>query len=296
LTRRESEKNQTALRPLWWSRTNQGDNVTAPIATPDVVTNPATGERLAALRFHSIRDLEEMPVRSAAAQRKWAKTPRHERSAAMLRYVEVLRAHHEELALILTKDNGKTLDQARAEIDSTIRIFKGFAERILAWHEEARFLDSQAGLEGDVQITHHEPLGVVAAIVPFNFPSELQAWKVAPAIATGNTAVVKPSSLTPLVGTREIELMAEASFPADIAQVIHGSREIGSGLASHPLVAGLSLTGSTDTGISVATAGAKTLKRVGLELGGNDAAIVLADANMEFVVEQAVIGRSIANG
>jgi len=127
----------------------------------NVVVNPATGERLAELPLHSLADLGEMLRRASVAQLKWARVQRQERSALTLRYVDVLRAHREELADILTRDNGKLIDQARSEIDSAIRIFKAFGERILAWHEEARFLDSQPGLEGDVQITHHEPLGVI---------------------------------------------------------------------------------------------------------------------------------------
>ena len=260
------------------------------------VTNPATDEVIARIPLDTVDDLERMLHRAAAAQKTWAKVPRHERSAYLRKYADLLRAHHEELATLLTQENGKPIDQARSEIDTTIRIFQGCGERILAWEEEARFLDSEAGREGDIQITHHDPLGVIAAIVPFNFPSELNAWKVAPAIATGNTVVVKPSRQAPLTVIREMELLWEAGVPRDVVQILNGDQELGQALASHPIPAAISLTGSTEAGISVATAGAKTLKRVALELGGNDAMIVFADADMDRVVREAVWGRSLSNG
>jgi succinate-semialdehyde dehydrogenase/glutarate-semialdehyde dehydrogenase len=260
------------------------------------VTNPATGETLAELPLNSLEELDAALERAKAAQKTWARVPRHERSAQMRRAADLMRAQREELATLLTRENGKTIDQARGEVDTTIRIFQGCAERILAWEEDARFLDSEEGREADVQITHHDPLGVIAAIVPFNFPSELNAWKVAPAIATGNTAVVKPSRLAPLTVIREMELLHQAGVPADVVQIVNGDQVLGRALASHPIPAGVSLTGSTEAGISVATAGAKTLKRVALELGGNDAMIVFADADMDRVVSEAVWGRSLANG
>lgn len=266
------------------------------LSTTRVVRNPGTGEAIAEVPINTREELDAALERAKAAQRDWARVPRHERSALLRRYADVLRAHSEELATLLASENGKPIGQARAEIGTTARIFDGFASRILEWHEEARFLDSQAGLERDVQITRHEPLGVIGAIVPFNFPSELQAWKVAPAVAMGNTVVVKPASATPLTGAREIALMAEADFPPGVVQVIHGPADIARALAEHPIPAGISLTGSTEAGLSVAASGARTLKRVELELGGNDAMIVLADADLDLVVAEAVLGRSLANG
>ena len=268
---------------------------TAPAGTYQVI-NPANDEVLASVPLDTIADLDAMLVRSAAAQKTWARVPRHERSAVMRVYADLLRAHRDELGTLLCRENGKPIDQARGEIETTIRIYQGCAERIVAWEEEARFLDSEAGHEGDIQFTHHDPLGVIAAIVPFNFPSELNAWKVAPAIATGNTVVVKPSRQAPLTVIRQIELLWEAGVPRDVVQILNGDQELGHALASHPIPAAISLTGSTEAGISVATAGAKTLKRVALELGGNDAMIVFADADMDRVVAEAVWGRSLSNG
>lgn len=264
--------------------------------TINIVTNPATGDVLAELPQATVDDVDGLVRRATAVQRAWRRVPRHERSRLMLEYVAVLRAHRDELAEILTRENGKPIGQAVGEMETVIRIFKGFAERLIAWEEEARFLDSQPGLERDVQLTHWEPLGVVVGIVPFNFPAELQAWKVAPAIATGNSIIVKPASTTPLVGSRMVELMAGVGFPDDLVQMVHAPGPVGAALARHPGVAAVALTGSTEAGLSVAVEGAKTLKRVALELGGNDAMIVLADADLDSVVKSAVYGRSLANG
>jgi acyl-CoA reductase-like NAD-dependent aldehyde dehydrogenase len=271
--------------------------VTAASTLPlNIVRNPATGEQLAELPQSTTDEVDGLVARATSVQRSWARVPRHARSALMLDYVAVLRAHREELAAILTSENGKPIGQARDEVDTVIRIFKGFAERVIAWDEEARFLDTEPGRERDVQFTHWEPLGVVVGIVPFNFPAELQAWKVAPAIAAGNAIVVKPSSSTPLVGTRMVELMAGLGFPDGLVQIVHAPGSVGAALAAHPGVAAVALTGSTEAGLAVAAAGARTLKRVALELGGNDAMVVLADADLDLVVAEAVAGRSLANG
>jgi acyl-CoA reductase-like NAD-dependent aldehyde dehydrogenase len=162
--------------------------------------------------------------------------------------------------------------------------------------DEARFLDSQAGAENDLVITRREPLGVVAAIIPFNFPVELFGHKVAPALATGNTVVAKPPVDDPLAVLRLGELLLEAGLPEGVVQEVYGGAEVGAQLAESPLVSAVSLTGSTETGLAVAREGAKTLKRVYLELGSNDPMIVLEDADLDLAVEAAVFGRSLANG
>src|ERR1035437_5785907 len=170
-----------------------------------VVRNPATGESVGELVLNTVQDVDRVVEAASVAQQVWSREPRHVRSALLLKGAREIHAHREELAVLLTSENGKPLDQARAEVDTTVRLYRSFAERMLAWHEDARFLDAQVGLEHDVEITHHEPLGVVVAIVPCKFPSELQAWKVAPALAAGNSVIVKPSSSAPLTVTRRSE-------------------------------------------------------------------------------------------
>lgn len=260
------------------------------------ITSPATGELLERLPDTPLAAVDAAVARAVDAQRRWARVPRHERAAIMCRYADSARAHAEELAELLSREHGKPLQQSRDEVELHCRLFEGFAHRVIAFEERAVFLDSQKGLERDLQITRHEPLGVVAGIIPFNFPIELYAHKVAPSIATGNTVVIKPSEETPLATRRAVELLYAAGLPEDVVQVVYGGGAVGKRLVSHPDVAAVSFTGSTEAGIDVATAAAKTLKSVLLELGGNDAMIVLPDADLDLVVEQAVFGRTLSNG
>jgi acyl-CoA reductase-like NAD-dependent aldehyde dehydrogenase len=167
---------------------------------------------------------------------------------------------------------------------------------MLAVKEDAHFLDSQAGLEQDLMITRREPLGVVVAIIPFNFPAELFGHKVAPAIAMGNAVVVKPPEDDPLTVMRLISLLTQAGLPEGVVQAAVGGGQVGAWLVESDIPAGVSLTGSTQTGLRVAASAARTLKRVSLELGSNDPLIVLEDADLELAVEQAVLGRQLANG
>jgi acyl-CoA reductase-like NAD-dependent aldehyde dehydrogenase len=205
-------------------------------------------------------------------------------------------ANSTTIARLLTAESGKSIEQTAGEVALCARLFRGFAERVMAVTDEARFLDSQAGSEDDLVITRQEPLGVIAAIIPFNFPVELFGHKVAPALAAGNVVVVKPPVEDPLAVMRLVELLAEAGLPDGVVQAVYGGGDVGSQLVQSPLVAAVSLTGSTETGLAVAREGAKTLKRVYLELGSNDAMIVLEDADLDRAVDAAVFGRSLANG
>jgi acyl-CoA reductase-like NAD-dependent aldehyde dehydrogenase len=260
------------------------------------ILNPATDEILDELPDSTESEVDEAVGRAVAGQRRWAQVPRHERAVIMRRYSALTREHAEELSELLSREQGKPLQQSRDEVERHCRMFEGFADRVLAHEERAFFLDSQPALERDLQVTRHEPLGVVAGILPFNFPIELYAHKVAPAIATGNSIVLKPSEDTPLTTRRAVQLLHQAGVPADVVQVVYGGGEVGRRLVADPRVAAISFTGSTEAGISVASTAARTLKKTLLELGGNDAMIVLEDADLDLVVEQAVFGRTLSNG
>jgi acyl-CoA reductase-like NAD-dependent aldehyde dehydrogenase len=260
------------------------------------IHNPATGEPVGELEVTPPARIEQTLVAAEAAQRTWARTPRHARYAVMQRFADLVDADSSSLARLLTAESGKPVEQTAGEVALCARLFRGFAERVMAGTDEARFLDTQAGSEGDLVITRQEPLGVVAAIIPFNFPVELFGHKVAPALATGNVVVAKPPVEDPLTVMRLGELLTEAGLPDDVVQIVYGGGEVGSQLVQSPLVAAVSLTGSTETGLSVAREGARTLKRVYLELGSNDAMIVLEDADLDRAVDAAVFGRSLANG
>jgi succinate-semialdehyde dehydrogenase/glutarate-semialdehyde dehydrogenase len=260
------------------------------------VVNPATGELIAEVADTTPAEVSAVIARAVAGQRRWGQVPRHERAALMRRYAVLVREQAEELATALSSEQGKPLQQARNEIALHCRLFEGFADRVLAREERAFVLDNQPDLERDMQVTRHEPLGVVAGIIPFNFPVELYAHKVAPAIATGNSIVIKPSEETPLTTGRLVELLHAAGIPDNVVQIVYGGGDVGRQLVEDSRIAAISFTGSTEAGIHIATASARTLKKTLLELGGNDAMIVLADADLDLVVEQAVFGRTLSNG
>jgi acyl-CoA reductase-like NAD-dependent aldehyde dehydrogenase len=260
------------------------------------ICNPATGEPVGELQVTPPTQIDETLAAAEAAQRVWAATPRHARYAVMLRFADILEENSPSIARLLTAESGKPFEQTAGEVALCARLFRGFAERVMAATDEARFLDSQPGSEDDLVITRQEPLGVVAAIIPFNFPVELFGHKVAPALATGNVVVVKPPVEDPLAVMRLVDLLTEAGLPDGVVQMVYGGGDVGSQLVQSPLVAAVSLTGSTDTGLTVAREGARTLKRVYLELGSNDAMVVLEDADLDHAVAAAVFGRSLANG
>jgi acyl-CoA reductase-like NAD-dependent aldehyde dehydrogenase len=158
-------------------------------------------------------------------------------------------------------------------------------------------LDMQVGLEADYLITRREPLGVVVAILPFNFPIEMYAHKVAPALLAGNVVIVKPSEDTPLSALKLTEWLAEAGIPGHALQCVTGlGQTVGEALVSSPLVNGISMTGSTAVGARIYQNGAKNLARVFLELGGNDPLLVLSDADVDLAVEMTVVGRTLCAG
>jgi succinate-semialdehyde dehydrogenase / glutarate-semialdehyde dehydrogenase len=260
------------------------------------VFNPATGSAVGELERSSRAQVGQSLVAARRAQSHWKRVPRHRRYDIMVRFSQLVTEQAEDLAHLLCAESGKTLQQTRAEISVCARLFRGFAERMLALKEDAHFLDSQAGLERDLMITRREPLGIVVAIIPFNFPAELFGHKVAPAIAMGNAVVVKPPEDDPLTVARLAALLTEAGLPEGVVEIAAGGGEVGAWLVESDIPAAVSLTGSTQTGLRVAASAAKTLKRVSLELGSNDPLIVLEDADLELAVDQAVQGRQEANG
>lgn len=260
------------------------------------VLNKATGSPIERLPLTAPADIDGVLREAANVQREWSRVPRHERYQLMTRYASAVAEHAGEFAALLSVESGKPLNQCLGELGICERLFRGFAERMLAASERADFLDNQAGLEGDVLITHREPLGVVVAILPFNFPIELFAHKVAPAIAMGNAVVVKPPIEDPLAVVQLVSLMTSCGMPEGLVQVVMGGADVGASLVDSDIPAAISFTGSTETGKTVARTAARTLKLLTLELGGNDAMIVLPDADLDLVVEEAVFGRSIANG
>ena len=261
------------------------------------VTNPATGGVIDTVPSATKADIDKAVSEAAAGQKKWALVPLHERGAILCRFVDLALAHKEELAQLLSKETGKPIVEARIEIDNIPILFRGFVEKAKHLYGSVIPNGTEPGQEKTIQFTVREPVGVVACVIPFNFPCDLFDQKVAPSLIMGNAAIVKPSTDNPLTLIRLCELLVEAGVPDGAIEVVTGrGSTVGSWLCSHPDVGLISLTGSTGVGIETAQAAAKHLTPCALELGGNDAFIVLKDADVDLAVEETMFGRMYNTG
>ncbi|WP_214106619.1 aldehyde dehydrogenase family protein [Acrocarpospora catenulata] len=258
---------------------------------PIAVTNPGTGEHLGEVPDLDASAVAEAVDRARQGQSAMAALPAHERARLLLRVADLIEAELPELARLLAAENGKPLPQTRGEVEAAIRIFRGYAGEATRLFGRQIPLDAVPGLERHLAVTMREPLGVVAALVPFNYPVELYAHKAAAALAAGNAVVVQPPARCPLALVRVAELIATAGLPAHAHQLVTGGVAVSRALATLPGIAAVSLTGSTAAGRAVAELAAATLKKVFLELGGNDALIVCDDADAEKAAEAVVLGR-----
>ena len=238
--------------------------------TLDVI-NPATGRTLTAAPRADRAQLEQAVAAAKTAFPAWLATPLRQRAALLVELAEALEAGQGDFARLLTQEQGKPLPHALDEIAYSIATLRYFATLDLP--SEVLKEDSTRKV-----VRHHKPLGVVAAITPWNFPVLLLIFKVAPALLAGNTLVAKPAPTTPLTTLRFGELCARA-LPAGVVNLIVDRNDLGPALTAHPDVATVAFTGSTVTGKKVMASAAGTLKRLTLELGGNDPAIVLADVD-----------------
>jgi acyl-CoA reductase-like NAD-dependent aldehyde dehydrogenase len=254
------------------------------------VKNPATGEVVGLSPLATREDLDAAVAAARAAFPSWAARSSADRAQLCGRLAETIEAHAEELAHLLTLEQGKPLNGlgSRFEIGGAV-----------AWTRHTASLDLpvevvQDGPDGRVEL-HRKPIGVVAAITPWNWPVMIACWHIIPAIRTGNTVVLKPSPNTPLSTIRLVELINEV-LPAGVVNVITDNNDLGAALTSHPDVAKITFTGSTATGRRVMASAADTLKRLTLELGGNDAGIVLPDADPKAIAEGLFWGAFINSG
>lgn len=239
------------------------------------VVNPANETVLARCPRASVAQMEQAVQAARRAYPGWRDTPIAERRARLLLMAKTLRAHKQELARLLTGEQGKPLAQAESEVDYS-EVFC----RVLA---EMR-LGSQVLIDNDQQQVElqRQPLGVVAAITPWNFPLLIASYKIAPALLAGNTLVLKPAPSTPLA-TLKLGEIIQKIFPPGVINIIADDNDLGPLLTRHPDVDKVSFTGSTETGKAVMASAASTLKRLTLELGGNDAAVVLDDVDVKAV-------------
>jgi acyl-CoA reductase-like NAD-dependent aldehyde dehydrogenase len=235
------------------------------------VVNPATEEVLAVCPRASARQLDQAVAAAKAAFPGWAATPIEVRRALILKLADAMEPLTGELARLLTQEQGKPLAEATAEIAYSVAFIRYLAGLDLPM----RLIEETAGRRVEM---HRKPLGVVGAIIPWNFPVLVAAFKFPPALLAGNTIVIKPAPTTPLTTLRLGELFAGV-FPAGVVNIVTDQNDLGERLTGHPDVAKISFTGSTATGRKVMGSAAETLKRLTLELGGNDPSLVFDDVD-----------------
>jgi lactaldehyde dehydrogenase/glycolaldehyde dehydrogenase len=246
------------------------------------VTNPSTGQTICTV-----------PDSSDAAHGAWATRPAIERAQALRAIAAKIREHVEPLARVIAEEQGKILALARVEAAFTADYMDYMAE--WARRIEGEILESDR--PGETIFLFRQPIGVIGGILPWNFPFFLIARKVAPALVTGNTIVIKPSRETPHNAVKFCELVAETSLPPGVINIVHGrGSSIGTALASDPRIGMISLTGSVETGSAIMAAAAANITKVSLELGGKAPAIVMADADMDLAVEAVKASRVINSG
>lgn len=251
--------------------------------TPVEVVNPATEEVFAEVTSATRSQIDAGVASARTAFKSWKKMPAPERGELLHQLSAWIVDHTGELAETLTREGGKPLVENRDEMGWSASCFDYYAE--LGRSERGRVVPS--GEEGQLNLVVKEPYGAVAAIVPWNYPILLLAWKLAPALAAGNTVVVKPSPYTPLSTLQLCRGFAEI-FPPGVVNVLTGQGEVGAALVEHPDVSMVAFTGSVETGKSIARAAADQVKKVHLELGGKDAFIVCDDVDLEIAAKGAV--------
>jgi betaine-aldehyde dehydrogenase len=241
-----------------------------------VVVNPASEEPIAELPTAGVEELDAAVAAAKAAYPAWRAVAPGERARLLRRLATLVEERSEELARLETRNVGKPIADSRGEVGMVAEVFHFYAGAVDKHHGET------IPVTGGVDLTFREPLGVVGLIVPWNFPIAISSWKLGPALACGNTVVLKPAELTPLTAVRLGELALEAGIPEGVLNVVVGKGSVvGQRLVEHPDVAKIGFTGSTEVGRGVMQGAAGTIKRVTLELGGKSANVVFADADLE---------------
>lgn len=261
------------------------------------VTNPATGAVIDTVPAATQEDVDRAVACAKAAQKEWAAVPVSEKVAILYRFLDIVDENKEKLAQTLSQETGKPIVEARAEIGN-IRIgFSGFCEKAKHLYGSTFPAGLEPGQDKHVLITKKEPIGVIACVIPFNFPCDLFDQKVAPTLLAGNAAIVKPSTDNPLTLCMLTEMLGEAGVLPGAVQIVTGrGSKTGTWLCGNPDVHGITLTGSTEVGIETYQRGAAHLAHIALELGGNDAFIVLEDGDVDLAVEEMIWGRMYNTG
>ncbi|KAH7066611.1 aldehyde dehydrogenase domain-containing protein [Paraphoma chrysanthemicola] len=243
--------------------------------------NPSTGQELWDVPIASDQDLNDAVVAARRAFPGWRDTPIEERREYMRRLVELYEAHSDDFVELLRHENGKPRKGAVIEVNMIPGLFNH--------HIGLDIPSDRLEDEEKIVLTEYTAIGICAAICPWNFPLALMVGKVAPALLTGNAIIVKPSPFTPYTSLKFVEL-AQTILPTGVLQVVGGNNDLGVSMCLHPDIDKISFTGSIATGKKVMETSAKTLKRVTLELGGNDASIILPDVDIKKVAPEVVLG------
>jgi acyl-CoA reductase-like NAD-dependent aldehyde dehydrogenase len=240
------------------------------------VLNPATEEPIAELEQAGVEEADAVVARAKAAFPAWRAVAPGDRARLLRRLATLVEEHQEGLARIESSNVGKPISGARSEVGMVAQVFHFYAGAV------DKHFGETIPVAGGVAATFREPLGVVGLIVPWNFPLNIASWKLGPALACGNTAVLKPAELTPLSALRLAELSLDAGIPEGVVNVLVGKGSVvGQRLIEHPDVSKIAFTGSTEIGRLVMQGAAGTIKRVTLELGGKSANVIFEDADLE---------------
>lgn len=251
------------------------------------VYDPSTHEQIDSVPSAAAEDVERMLSIAQHGCNDWGRKSVEERCAVLRTAASCLYDAREKIADLICREQGKIRKLALDEAVKASQLFLGYAEKAQHWY--GHLLPDNGP---DMIVVRREPIGVVACVIPFNFPAELFAQKVAPALAAGNSVVVKPASDTPLTDLYLVELLLSCGIPETALQIVTGSgNTIGRILSTSDRIQAISLTGSTQVGVDIACSAAKNLTRTFLELGGNDAMIVLDDADLDRAAEEAVAAR-----
>ncbi len=265
-----------------------GERVDARSGQTIEVKDPATGEVVDTVPRAGAGDVDAAVEAAAKAFPGWTSTPGVKRAEIMAKAAQLIRAHVDEIGTLLTREQGKPLRDSKVEagrVAANLEFYAGLADKIRGDYV-------QLAEPGAFGLVIKRPVGVIAAITPWNFPLTLMANKVCPALAAGCTVVLKPASTTPLATLRCIELIQEAGLPAGVVNVVTGTGgEVGDALTGHAKVAKIAFTGQTETGMHIMGIASRGVKRITLELGGSDPAIVCDDADLERAARAVAIGR-----
>lgn len=252
------------------------------------ITNPYDGSYLDCVPSATKEDVDRAISEAVPAQKEWNRVIIRERAKVLRRFLELLTVNRDDLAKTLTLETGKPVFDSYGEIDSVYMTFESAIEIVKHHYGKTMPMGIEGGYDNDLQVTVHEPLGVIACIVPFNFPAALWAFKAGPALMAGNAIVVKPATSNPLTVLKLMGLLVEAGVTPGACQCITGrGSTVGNWISENPLVAQINLTGGVNAGKEIARRAAENLTDYKFELGGNDPLIICADCDMDLAVNEA---------